>query len=138
MVHNVRSQANAEPVRNGVHTERQGTANLHDPKMQKFPTRFTFYVSVPLANSSMRVYENVKRGNSVNPSNQHEAQIRRDYFVRAIAELNSLVSQVEIAAEMFGVAPEVMREWMRMVNREIELIKGVMNADRRRYKSLPE
>lgn len=107
-------------------------------KCKKFPTRFTFYVSVPLANSSMRVYENVKRGNSVNPSNQHEAQIRRDYFVRAIAELNSLVSQVEIAAEMFGVAPEVMREWMRMVNREIELIKGVMNADRRRYKSLPE
>ena len=106
-------------------------------KCKKFPTRFTFYTSIPLANSSMRVYENVKRGNSVNPSNQHEAQIRRDYFMRAIAELNSLVSQVEIAAEMFGVAPEVMREWMRMVSREIELIKGVMNTDRRRYKSLP-
>ena len=80
----------------------------------------------------------MKRGNSVNPGNQHEAQIRRDYFVRAIAELNSLVSQVEIAAEMFGVAPETMREWMGMVKREIDLVKGVMDSDRRRYKKLPE
>ena len=107
-------------------------------RCKAFPKRFTFYISVPLANSATRVYENVKRGNSVNPGNQHEAQIRRDYFVRAIAELNSLVSQVEIAAEMFGVAPETMREWMGMVKREIDLVKGVMDSDRRRYKKLPE
>lgn len=52
-----------------------------------FPKRYTFYVSQPLAAIATRIYENVKCGNSIYPTNQHEVQLRRDYFLRAGAEL---------------------------------------------------
>ena len=68
--------------------------------MQKcigFPKRYTFYISQPLANATVRVYEAVKKGNSVHPLNQHEVQVRRDFFINAYAELQSIVSQLEVA-----------------------------------------
>lgn len=66
-------------------------------KCVNFPKRYTFYVSQPLAAAATRIYEDVKRGNSIYPLNQHEVQIRRDYFLHANAELQSMISQLEVA-----------------------------------------
>ena len=65
-------------------------------KCVNFPKRYTFYVSQPLAAAATRIYEDVKRGNSIYPLNQHEVQIRRDYFLHANAELQSMISQLEV------------------------------------------
>lgn len=65
-----------------------------------FPKRYTFYVGQPIAESSTRIHQYVKCANSVYPLNQHEAQIRRDYLLKANAELNSMISQIEVAAEL--------------------------------------
>lgn len=101
-----------------------------------FPKRYTFYVSQPLANAATRVYEFVKKGNSVYPLNQHEVQIRRDFFINAHAELQSMISQLEVAQELFGVETDTMKNWMEMVEKEIRLVKAVMKSDRARYKDL--
>lgn len=102
-----------------------------------FPKRFTFYVSQPLANATTRIYEEVKRGNSIYPLNQHEVQMRRDCFLRAYAELQSVISQLEVAQELFGVEMDTMRGWMELVDQEIRLVKAVLKKDRERYKDLP-
>ena len=102
-----------------------------------FPKRYTFYVSQPIAACAVRIYEDVKRANSVFPKNQHEAQIRRDYLIHAYAELQSLVSQIEAANELFGLEPDAMKFWMDIVDTEIRLVRGVMEKDRERYKDLP-
>lgn len=119
-----------------IHTARQ----LQIYTLQKcvnMPKRYTFYVSQPIANAATRIHEYVKMANSIYPLNQHEAQMRRDYLLRANAELNSLVSQIEVAAELFGLEPETMQYWMEIVEREIRLVKAVMKKDRERYKELP-
>lgn len=64
--------------------------------------------------------------------------MRRDYMLKANAELNSLVSQIEVAAEMFGIEPDKLKYWMDMVEQEIRLVKGAMKRDKERYKDLPE
>ena len=102
-----------------------------------FPKRYTFYISQPLANAATRIHECVKMANSVYPTNAHEAQLRRDYLLQANAELNSFVSQIEVAHEIFGIDPEVMKFWMDLVNSEIRLVRGAMRRDRDRYKNLP-
>ena len=102
-----------------------------------FPKRYTFYVSQPLAAISTRIYEDVKRANSIYPTNQHEVQIRRDYFIHANAELQNMVSQLELAYELFGFDLSVMEHWMELVDKEIRLIKAVMKSDKARYKDLP-
>ena len=102
-----------------------------------FPKRYTFYISQPLGNTAVRIYENVKRGNSIYPLNQHEVQLRRDYFLQAYVELQNIVSQLELAQELFGIEMDTMRFWMEMVDTEIRLVKAVLKTDRARYKDLP-
>ncbi len=106
-------------------------------KCVNFPKRYTFYVSQPLAAASTRIYENVKKGNSIYPTNQHEVQMRRDYFLVAHAELQSMISQLEVAAELFGIDADAMKYWMELVDTEIRLVKAVLKNDRARYKDLP-
>lgn len=105
-------------------------------KCTSFPKRYTFYISQPIAGAATRIHEYVKMANSVYPTNAHEAQIRRDYLLRANAELNSLVSQIEVAHELFGLEPNVMKYWMDIVEKEIRLVKAVMKKERERYKDL--
>ena len=85
----------AESEMEFVHTARQ----LQIYTLQKcvgFPKRYTFFIAQPISNSATRVHEYVKMANSVYPTNAHEVQMRRDYLLRANAELNSLVSQVKL------------------------------------------
>ena len=106
-------------------------------KVANFPKRYTFYVSQPIAACATRIHECVKCANSIYPLNQHEVQMRRDYFLRANAELNNLVSQIEVANELFGIDMDALKYWMNMVELEIRLVKAVMKSDRERYKNLP-
>ena len=105
-------------------------------KCAGFPKRYTFTVSNPLADSSRRIHQYCKMANSIYPLNAHEAQIRRDYLLRANAELQSLVSDIEFAAELFGIESDTMKFWMEIVEKEIRLVSGVMKRDRERYKNL--
>ena len=90
-----------------------------------------------MAECATRIHEYVKCANSIYPLNQHEVQMRRDYLLRANAELHSLVSQIEVASELFGLEPDKMKFWMEIVEKEIRLVKGTMKKDRERYKDLP-
>lgn len=105
-------------------------------KCASFPKRYTFYLSQPIANSATRIYQYTKMANSIYPTNPHEVQMRRDYLLRANAELNSLVSQIEVAHEAFGLEERIMEFWMDIVDRELRLLKGTLNTDRERYKDI--
>ena len=119
-----------------IHTARQ--LQIHTiQKCVGFPKRYTFYVSQPIAEMATRIHEYVKCANSIYPLNQHEVQLRRDYLLRANAELNSLVSQIEVANELFGIEGEKMKVWLDIVEKEIRLVKGTLKKDRERYKDLP-
>ena len=99
------------------------------------PKRYTFFIATPLADSARRVYECVKRGNSINPTpgNAHEVQLRRDWFLQANAELYNLVGQIEVANELVHFDPAILKDWSGMISTEIRLVKGVLRADRERY-----
>ena len=107
-------------------------------KCVNFPKRYTFYVSQQIANSATRVYECVKKGNSIYPLNKHEAQMRRDYFHEANAELQSLISQIEVAKELFEIEAKTMEHWLGYIDDEIRLLKALMKTERERYKDLPD
>lgn len=131
----IKSQRSNSPVE-FLHTARQ----LEIYTIQKavgFPKRYTFYVSQPLANTATHIHKMVKTGNSIYPQNQHEVQIRRDYFLKALAELQALVSQIEVAAQLFPIDGNQMRFWMDMVNKEDRLLRAVLKREKERYKNLP-
>lgn len=126
----------AESEMEFIHTARQ--LQIHTiQKCVNFPKRYTFYVSQPIAECATRIHEYVKCANSIYPVNQHEVQMRRDYLLRANAELYSLISQIVVANELFGIEADKMKYWMEIVEKEIRLVKGTMKKDRERYKNLP-
>lgn len=106
-------------------------------KCVNFPKRYTFYVNQPIVDSATKIHQCVKCANSIYPLNQHEAQMRRDYMLQANAELYSLISQIEVAQEIFGIDSDSIKYWMEIVEKEMRLVKAVMKKDRERYKDLP-
>lgn len=103
----------------------------------KFPKRYRILFTQYLTESATHACALVKKGNSIFPSNQHEAQLRRDCFLEAYAELQSLISQITTAYEMFPVEESVIAEWMRLIQQELGLLKSLMKSDKQRYKNLP-
>ena len=57
--------------------------------------------------------------------------------MKAYAQLQSLASQVELAHEIVQFSPEVLREWSRLIDTELRLVKSVLKADKERYKDIP-
>lgn len=80
----------------------------------------------------------MKQGNSIYPTNKHEVQLRRDCFLKARAELFDLTSKLEVAAEIASIDAHSLHEWCELVYKELALLKGVLDADKQRYKSMDQ
>ena len=119
-----------------LHTARALQIYTIQKCVNTIPKRYTFYIGTGLAESARCVYENVKRGNSVYPLNQHEVQLRRDYFLRAYVELQSMVSQIEVAYELLHFDEKVLHEWAALIDSEMKMVQALMKKDRERYKDL--
>ena len=100
----------------------------------KFPKRYTFYISHEIAETSSEILKNVKCANSIYPTNAHEAQMRRDHFISAYAYTQSLISQINVASELFPISGGVMTQWMELILSELNLLKSIMKSDKSRYK----
>lgn len=98
----------------------------------EFPGRYTYYISSKLAESTYMIYSYAKKGNSIWPTNDHERQIRRDFFLRALAEAEAVVSQIEIAYELLHYDLKTQKKWSELLTKEIALLKGVIKKDRRK------
>lgn len=104
----------------------------------KFPKRYTFYISKGIAESSQQILKLVKAGNSYYPTNAKEVQDRRDCFLAAYAETQCLISLINDAKEISPISGSTMTGWMELIQSELGLIKGVLKADKQRFKSLCE
>lgn len=105
----------------------------------KFPKRYTFFITTEIVRLSQSVYNNVKSANSIYPTNQIEAQMRRDYFTKANCDLQALISQLGVAKEIITTEMKatIWIEWMNLIEEEAKLISAVKKNDKERFKSLP-
>ena len=60
--------------------------------------------------------------------------MRRDCFLRAYAKVQALISKINDAQELFPISSGAITEWMRLIQEELNLLRGVMKSDRQRYK----
>ena len=101
----------------------------------KFPKRYTFFITTEIVRLAQAVYNNVKSANSVYPTNAAEAQLRREFLTRANCDLQCLISQLDIAKDIFGgsVDSKVWQKWMDIIANEARLISAVKKADKERF-----
>lgn len=100
------------------------------------PKRYTFYGLQELWQTSRRIHSYVKQANSVNPANKAEVQIRRTFFIYALAAVQDYVSQLELMTEDGIFTPASEEKLPELVDLEFRLIKGTMKSDKARYKDL--
>lgn len=100
----------------------------------KFPKRYFFVISNDINQSAMKIHAFVKRGNSIFPSNADDARLRHEQFVLAVAELQNLISQINVAYDIFPIEDKKIIKWMELIKTEISLVKSVIKKDKERYK----
>ena len=55
--------------------------------------------------------------------------------MKAKAEVNNIVSQIEVACELFEIDDKAMIYWMELVKKENELLKGLLRSERAKLKN---
>lgn len=127
-----------------VETARQLEAHTFACCM-KTPKRYSFLMTTRIMELAMEVHERVRAANNIWPTNQHEAQLRRDELLRANIALQNLNPKLQLLYDSILQNPEgykwihkAMEKWGELINEEAKLIAAVKKNDRQRYKGLPE
>ena len=115
----------------------------------KLPKRYTDLILKDTVQDAKDVARYARKANSIFPHNQHEAQIRIDYWINALATIQALsddlndiidipsVLRYKIDNKDKGVTMNELDEIADLVNQERDLIKGSLESDRKRFKKLP-
>ena len=111
----------------------------------KAPKRYTFFLTSRIMQLASDVHEHAAAANNIWPTNQHEAQLRRDELMRANNALQNLSPKLQLLydsilqnPEGYGWIHKAMRRWGDLICEEAKLIAAVKKNDRQRYKDLPE
>ena len=116
----------------------------------KMPRRYTYLILKPVIKLAGKVMDNAKMANSVFPANAHEAQMRRDYWIKARANLQALSTRVnrfieasgtltyhdEAARKTKGITEKDLGELADLILQEQKLIKDIMETEKERYRNL--
>ena len=111
----------------------------------KAPKRYTFFLTSRIMQLASDVHEHATAANNIWPTNQHEAQMRRDELTRANIALQNLDPKLQLLydsilqnQEGYGWIHKAMQRWGDLICEEAKLIAAVKKNDRQRYKDLPE
>lgn len=111
----------------------------------KAPKRYTFFLTSRIMQLASDVHEHAAAANNIWPTNQHEAQMRRDELTRANIALQNLDPKLQLLYEAARQNPEgckwigkAMEQWGSMIAEEAKLLAAVRKKDRQRYKDLPD
>ena len=107
-------------------------------KCKRFPKTERFTTSARLIGLAAEAAGHLSRGNDIYPATQRDAMKRRDHFMDAKGAYADMIREIEVCCRVGGINMDVLPEWMAMVDKEITLIRGIMDADRKRYKNLPQ
>ena len=100
------------------------------------PKRYTFYGLQEIWATARRIHGNVKKANTVFPTNNHEFQTRRDFLILANAELQDYISQLEGLLEDQVFTPTAAKILSDLASSEERLIKALMKSDKTRFEKL--
>ena len=102
-----------------------------------FPKRYTFLVSGKIADIAISIYENAVAGNELsNIQDDNQYLSRLHHFRESLSQCNVLVSQIQLAADLFGIPYETMQLWMALIDKEERLLQGIIRKDIQQRKPL--
>ena len=102
------------------------------------PKRYKFFYQ-KITEVSIDILNHLKQGNSIYVERKEDVLLRTEKFKLALAEVQAIVSQLEVIYYLFkdeAIGIKQIEILSEMLNKEIGLIKGLLKADREKYKKL--
>ena len=116
----------------------------------KMPKRYTYLILQDVVQLAGSVMDHARKANSIRVGNQHEAQIRRDYWIHALADLEALSGRIDTFLEIpdtlrykdeqsgrvKGITEHELGEIADLIKIERKLIEKTLESEKDRYKHL--
>lgn len=103
---------------------------------KNFPKRYRWCVTSKIVDSTVSMFSDLTRANTIKVITKEDKILRRSYQVRALAEIGNLLGLMQIAYDVFNVDAGRAEYWTRLVIAEQEAIRNWRDSDRERYKDI--
>ena len=103
---------------------------------KNFPKRYRWCLTNRIVESTVNMFSDLVRANTVNVTTKEDKILRRSYQVRALSEIGNLLGLTQIAYDVFNVDPDRAEYWTRLVIAEQDAIRGWRHSDAERYKNI--
>ena len=103
---------------------------------KNFPKRHRWILNNYIVGSAIEIHRNIRKANSVFVKTESDLAIRRKFQNIALAEVDALLGDMDIAYELFKIDSNRIRHWTGLIWDVQNLLRSWRNKDFERYKSL--
>lgn len=82
---------------------------------KNFPKRYRWCVTNEIVKSVKIIHSNIRKANEVFVKDLSDHELRKTYQNKALAEISSLLGDMDIAFELFGIDDKKMYHWVGLV-----------------------
>ena len=104
----------------------------------KFPKRYRWCLNDPIMKMAIQINTLVHSANSIYPTNKREMELRNQYQLKAIAEINGLMSMISVAKKSFKLDLNSVANWLKDLVDERALLKRWYEGDKDKYDGMSE
>ena len=121
-----RSISELEFYRNAC--ELRGTLTRFVMNEKNVPKRYKFVFAVPMVNLLLELFNNITMANTIYAISEHEAQLRRDYQTKAIANCEQVLQLLQYMTDTLPIDVNKLRIPIDLIRKEIALLKAWRKA----------
>lgn len=101
-----------------------------------FPKRFRWCLNDPIIKSCLRVNSYIHGANSIFPKAKSEMRFRNSIQLKAIEEINELLSMISVAKQSFAIDLNSIKTWLSDAIELRTILKGWYESDVKRIDKL--
>lgn len=97
--------------------------------VSEYPYWLVFRFRDEMMDLMKKLIDNIVSANTINPINEHELDVRRDYQTQAIANCEQLIQELQYIMEVLPVDVNKLLRYVETLEKEIALLKGWRKAN---------
>ena len=103
---------------------------------KNFPKRYRWCITNYIISDAFEIHRNTRKANSVFVSRKSDYETRRQFQNKAIAAIDSMLGDMDIAYATFGINDDRIEYWTGLVIEIQKLLRNWRKSDQERYKDL--
>lgn len=102
---------------------------------KNIPKRWRPVFTFPMVEKLHRLFDYITAANTIYPTNEHEAELRRDYQTRAIIIVEQIIQMLQYMITTLQIDIDKLQPVTELLLKESALLKGWRKSDSAKYKN---